>query len=171
MRDITILTGPVLDSFLETIAYMAERRDRTGTVRVCVDELDGTLKLKIDQGTWSPPFGHRDPACEAAQPEPTWLRDPKRCANPWHRTAPARMLQWCPECPTTEGVHPEAAGYRPAEVGPTDWVQDLQPRTARGTFPAPPLAGEETTRLDQGECPGTPHRGHARDTEPCPLND
>jgi hypothetical protein len=22
-----------------------------------------------------------------------------------------------------------------------------------------------------GECPGTPHRGHARPSEPCPLND
>lgn len=23
----------------------------------------------------------------------------------------------------------------------------------------------------QGECPGTPHRGHARPNEPCPLSD
>lgn len=65
MDDLVILEGKALDSFLEVIAYMAERRDRTGTLRVCVD--DGTLKLKVDRGTWSPPFGHRDPECEAAR--------------------------------------------------------------------------------------------------------
>lgn len=64
MEDIAILKDQDLDNFLEVIAYMAERRGRTGTVRVCVDE--GTLKLKVDQGTWSPPMGRRDPECQAA---------------------------------------------------------------------------------------------------------
>lgn len=65
MEDLVVLEGRDLDSFLDVVAYMKERRDRTGTVRVCVDE--GTLKLKIDRGTWSPPMGHRDPECQAAQ--------------------------------------------------------------------------------------------------------
>lgn len=142
MREIALLKGRDLDGFLEVIAYMAERRDRTGSLRVCVD--DGTLKLKVDQGTWSPPMGGMDPECQAAFPEPTWIRDPKRCANGWHQTAPARMLQSCPECPTTEGVDPRAYGYRPAEEGPTDWVQRGQ---ARGTFPAPGMGQERTQDL------------------------
>lgn len=74
MDDLVMLEGAELARFLEWVEGWTTGRVPVTRLRVCVD--DGTLKLKNGEGTWSPPMGHRDPTCVAAQEEgPTdWVQ-------------------------------------------------------------------------------------------------
>jgi hypothetical protein len=113
MDRIVILEGQELKHFLD---YM-ERITQAGTpavysLRVTVD--GDQVKLKVNQATWTPGYGELAPESREAAGRPSWLPDPTRCANPWHQTAPARMIQSCPECPTHPDVPAQAIGYRAA---------------------------------------------------------
>jgi hypothetical protein len=66
MEDIVIISRDGSD--LGRLRDLFNHAERTAQpIRFTVDE--GTLKLKVGHGTWSPPLGHRDPECQAATPE------------------------------------------------------------------------------------------------------
>lgn len=64
MEDIVIINRDGVD--INRLRDLINHAERTAApLRFCVD--DGTLKVKVGQGTWSPPMGSLDPACEAAE--------------------------------------------------------------------------------------------------------
>jgi hypothetical protein len=49
--DVVVLTG------LDLLAVMGAFSTQPRTVHVWMDPIDGGVKFKLDNGTWSPPFG------------------------------------------------------------------------------------------------------------------
>jgi hypothetical protein len=66
------------------------------------------------------------------------------------------------EALTDTGRNPECPGHEEAEFG-VSWNGTVYCSRAENC--------PDVEDVPEGECPGTPHRGHARKSEPCPLND
>lgn len=84
MTEIVILTAADRRTLAEALNH-ADNRDMA--VRICMD--DGTVKVKVHRGVWSPPLGALDPECEVA-------RDQDEC----HHRAPCARI----ECQVGDGA-------------------------------------------------------------------
>lgn len=65
MHKIITLEGSHLEGFLDFADALLQHRHRVRQVRVCID--GDTLKLKPNEQTWTPGYGHLDPTCEVAR--------------------------------------------------------------------------------------------------------
>jgi hypothetical protein len=111
MADIVIIGRDGVD--LNRLRDLFNHAERTAApLRFTVD--DGTLKVKVGQGTWSPPMGARDPECEAARERPATCRETAVGGDPaW----PVRMR--CVKDVGHDGRHrdPERGEWRKREPG------------------------------------------------------
>lgn len=65
MNEIVVFDGNDLIQFQMWMLEVATAKD-VRTLRFCVE--DGHLKVKANEGTWTPPLGRLDPNCRAARP-------------------------------------------------------------------------------------------------------